>query len=182
MSSVNFGSYVGARYDYNKAKSQEKFANNFGTAVALAGTGGAAYAVNTVAKANPKKMVKLYKAADKYVTKGLDFAMTYGGKALEKINSTKIGNKITTKLGEWITKAGKKIGKTEKGKKVITKVIDAVEKFASSSSAKRGKYMLVAAGLAAVVGGAIHIIRQHDRNDGAIDQKYNDINALSKII
>ena len=42
--------------------------------------------------------------------------------------------------------------------------------------------MLVAAGLAAVVGGAIHIIRQHDRNDGAIDQKYNDINALSKII
>ena len=182
MSNVNFGSYVGARYDYNRAKNKEKFVNNFGAAVALTGTGVAAYSINTIAKANPKRMIKVYKAADKYVTKGLDLTMTYGGKALEKINSTKIGKKVTTKLGEWFMKGAKKIGKTETGKKLVTKAMDAIEKFASSSSAKRGKYMLVAAGLAAVAGAAIHIIRQHDRNDGAIDQKYSDIKTITQII
>ena len=79
-------------------------------------------------------------------------------------------------------KGAKKVGKTETGKNFITKALDKFVKFCELPEAKRGKYILLTAGVAALAGTAIHIIRNHDRKDGAIEQKYKDINTFSKIL
>lgn len=182
MSNLLINGYANARYDYNKAKNTEKRINNFAATMGLGATGVIAYSANSIAKSNPKTMVKLYKGADKYVGKGLEKTFEYGGKVLNKINATETGKKITDKISGLFMKGAKKIAKTKTGKNLITKGLEKIEKFCNLSSAKRGKYMLVAAGITAAVGTAIHIIRQHDRNDGAIDQKYKDIEQISKIL
>lgn len=180
--SILVNGYANARYDYNRARSSEKFANNLGATMAVAATGLSAYGVHAMAKYNPKTTVKIYKATDKYFATGMDNILKYGKKCLDYINKNESVKKVTGKFGEWFKNGFKKIGKTKTGKNIINKVLDKFEKFCTSSSAKRGKYLLVGAGIAAVAGTLIHIVRQHDRNEGAIDQKYKDVNALSAIL
>ena len=182
MSNLFIDGYMGARYDFNKAKNNEKFANDFGAAMAVAGTGITAYGVNTMARYNPKTAVKIYKGTDKYAAIGLEKTSKYGKQFLDFINKNKYVKIATDKIGEWFMDGAKRIGKTKTGKNIITKLLEKIEKFCTSSSAKRGKYMLIGAGIAAIAGTLIHIVRQHDRNDGAIDQKYKDINTLSAIL
>ena len=182
MSNFYLGDYAGARYDYNRARSQEKTANNIVTGLGLGATGVLAYSANTLAKANPKKAVKVYQGVDKYVDIGLEKGYEYSNKFVKFISKNKYGKKIVDKLSGWFMKGAKKVGKTESGKKFITKALEKFEKFSNLSSAKRGKYMLLTAGIAALASTAIHLIRQHDRNDGAIDQKYNDIDKLSRVL
>ena len=59
---------------------------------------------------------------------------------------------------------------------------EAVKALETGAAKGAGYDILLTAGVAALAGTAIHIIRNHDRKDGAIEQKYKDINTFSKIL
>jgi hypothetical protein len=171
-----------ASYSYNSAKNREKLANNVSAVAGLAGVGAIGYGINSLAKSKPIAAGRIYVKADEFVGKGGEVAYKYGKKVIDFINKNKYAKKITDKISDLFMKGAKKVAKTDTGKNILTKSIDKLAKFCDLSSIKRGKYMLLTAGATLLAGTAIHIIRQHDKNDGKIDQKYNDINRLSQIL
>lgn len=178
MSNLFIGDYAGARYDYNRAKNVEKTCNNLSTVAGLTIAGASAYGVKKLVDVNPKTAKKVYLATDEYVRKGATRAAEYGNKALEWANKNTKVKSLTDKLSGWIGKAVDKFTKSDIGKNIVKKF----NKFMKKSPANRGKYMLLAAGVTALAATVINIVRNHDRKDGAIEQKYNDISTLSRII
>ena len=178
MSNLFIDGYSGAYYDYNKAKNTEKFTNDTLTTAGVAATGAAAYGVSNFITRDPMKARRIYQATDKYVKQGYNKAADYGKKALDYVNKNETVKKATGKISKWLKKGFDVIADTNFGKNVAKRF----NKFTKLSGAKRGKYMLIAAGVALAGGIIVSLIRNHDRNDGAIDQKYRDINTLSAIL
>ena len=178
MSNLFVSDYVGARYDYNSAKNTENRINNISTAAGIAVTGALGYGVTHYITKDPAKARKIYQSTNKYANKGYDKALKYGKKALDYVNKNETVKKTTGKISEWLKKGLDAFSKTDIGKVVANKL----DKFSKLSGAKRGKYMLLAVGVAVLGGAIVNMIRQHDRNDGAINQKYKDISTLSRVL
>ncbi len=169
---------VGARYDFKKAEKKEKFFNDLSTNVGVGSTVAAGYGAHALLKNNPKKAIQLYQATDKYLFMGLEKASTFMGKVINKIKGTKVGKKVADKTYNGLRKAVK----NDTVKRSLKKIMNSLEKVVNMSSAKRGKYALLGAGIALATGLVVKMIRNHDKKEGAIEQKYQDMNTLSTIL
>ena len=198
MSNLFVNGMVGARYDYNRVKNAEKCANNLTTAAGAAILTGVPAAVVYTAKKKPelaaKVMTRTGKAIEKsaaYVaekapklatkaanTKAGKYVIDKGTILFNKAKGTKAGAKIFEKIGN----AFNKIKSWNVTKTIANKVGEYATKFAKAPAATKGKYALIAAGAGLVLYGLGKLVANHYRKDGAIDQKYNDIEKFSQLL
>ena len=95
MSNLFIEGYSGARYDYNSAKSTEKFCNNASAVAGLAATGAVATGAYYLSKKHPMTGYKVCAKADEYVAKGLEQTYKYGKKAVNFANKNKYVKKAS---------------------------------------------------------------------------------------
>lgn len=168
---------TGIYYNSN-AEKREKMRNNISTAAGTGAVLATGYGVRKFLQSNPEKAVKLYEAADKYIGAGLEKTFEGFSWVSNQLKKTKIGKKAVDSLYKGI----QKVAKTNTGKKVVKKILSFMDKADKMGAAKRGKYALVAAGLTLAAGLIISMVRNHDKKEGAIEQKYKDINAFASIV
>lgn len=174
-----------------KTRNGEHSVNKFSTAVGLGALAATPYLVKQAVKANPKTAVKIAHATGNAIEKGIKYAAKYGNKALDsdfvqkncrglyvKFKNTKIGQKVIDAVNKGIYK----VSSNKTVQKVATKAAEALKKFASSSTAKKGAIGLVAAGVALLAYAGFKTITNYYKKEGAIDQKYKDMEIMDKVL
>lgn len=181
---------TGASIIQPKTKKGEENLNKFQTAVSLGALTATPYLVKEAVKANPRTTVKIAQATGTAIEKGTEYAVKYGKQGLDyiakvlktergqkvvsfvnKLKNSKIGNKVV----DAVSKVTKKLASNETVQKVITKASEALKNFASSSTAKKGKIGLIAAGVALLAYAGFKTITNFYKKEGAIEQKYDDL-------
>lgn len=174
------GTIAGATVAKPKTQKGEHAANKFSTAVSLGALATTPYLVKQAVKANPRTYVKVANKAGhaiekviKYVKEPLGKAITNFGKyirkAISEIKNEKLKNKLFDKFEKF-------------GMKYEPKVSKKVEEFLKSSTTKKGAIGLAAAGVALLAYGGFKIITNFYKKEGAIDQKYKDMEVMDKIL
>ena len=174
------GTIAGAAIGKPKTQSGEHAANKFSTAVSLGALATTPYLVKQAVKANPRTYVKVANKAGhaiekviKYVKEPLGKAITnfgiYTRKAISKIKNEKLKNKLFDKFENF-------------GMKYEPKVSKKVEEFLKSSTTKKGAIGLAAAGVALLAYAGFKTITNYYKKEGAIDQKYKDMEVMDKIL
>lgn len=159
-----------------KTKSGEKFQNNMSTLAGLGVLGATPYLVKKGVNALPKEFTtKVVTRTGAGIEKAINYTTTKAPQIATKLKSSKIGTKILDYAGKAVAKVGNLIKGNATLSKIVNKGAQALEKFVKLPTASKGKYALIAAGIAILAQAAIHIIRNHDRKSGAIDQKYSDL-------
>lgn len=174
-----------------KTQSGEHAANKLSTGVTLGALAATPYLVKSIVTKNPRSTVKIANQAGKTIEKGIEYAAKYGKKALNsdfvqkncrglyvKFKNTKIGQKIINAVNKGIYK----ISSNKTVQKVVTKATEALKTFAKSSTTKKGAIGLVAAGVALLAYAGIKTITNYYKKEGAIDQKYKDMEVMDKIL
>ena len=163
-----------------KTQSGEHAANKFSTAVSLGALATTPYLVKQAVKANPRTYVKVANKAGhaiekviKYVKEPLGKAITNFGKYIRKAISDIKNEKLKNKLFDKFEKFGMKYE---------PKVSKKVEEFLKSSTTKKGAIGLAAAGVALLAYAGLKTITNYYKKEGAIDQKYKDINVMNNIL
>lgn len=160
------------------AQKREKMRND-GVAVAKIGAVGATVlGAQKYLSNHPDKAAKLYTNTGTYLTKGFSKARGFLTKCLEKINNTNLGKNVLDKVQSGLNS----IKNTGIGKKVANTVIKYADKISKMPVDKLGKYSLATAGIVLAAGLIIKAVRSHDKKEGAIEQKYKDINAFTSIM
>lgn len=174
-----------------KTRNGEHSVNKFSTAVGLGALAVTPYLVKQAVKANPKTAVKIAHATGNAIEKGIKYAAKYGKKALDsdfvqkncrglyvKFKNTKIGQKVIDAVNKGIYK----VSSNKAVQKVATKAAEALKKFASSSTAKKGAIGLAATGVALLAYAGIKTITNYYKKEGAIDQKYKDMEVMDNML
>ena len=174
-----------------KTQSGEHAANKFSTVAGLGTLAATPYLVKSIVTKNPRSTVKIANQAGKTIEKGIEYAAKYGKKALNsdfvqkncrglyvKFKNTKIGQKIIDAVNKGIYK----ISSNKTVQKVVTKATEALKTFAKSSTAKKGAIGLVAAGVALLAYAGIKTITNYYKKEGAIDQKYKDMEVMDNML
>ena len=184
-----------------KTQSGEHAANKFSTVAGLGTLAVTPYLVKQAAKANPKAAEKIAHATGNAIEKGAEYAVKYGKKAGEyikkaaasengkkvvsfaekvvnKFKNSKICSKIIKKVGE----IANKVASNATVQKTIAKVTEGLKTFAKSSTTKKGLIGLAASGVALLAYAGIKTITNYYKKEGAIDQKYKDMEVMDKML
>lgn len=185
---------VGAIYDYNRAKSNEHAANKFSTAVGLSTLAAGSLILQHTANKNPVYIKKVEYNTGKYVEKIQNYIHKKYYKAVHskkgQIIIEQIKNKYSelkksnlgTKISERISSITEKIKSNKSVQKNINDIITKWHKFTKGCKVTKGKYALVAAGIGLVSYLANKIISNYYKKEGAIDQKYRDVEVMNNIL
>lgn len=183
-----------------KTQSGEHAANKFSTVAGLGTLAVTPYLVKQVVKANPKAAEKIAHATGNAIEKGAEYAVKYGKKAgeyIKKAATSENGKKVVsfaekvvnkfknTKFGEKILNMINKAGKTKiKGKpvEILFDLATNLRKFIEAPAAKKGKIAIVASGVALLAYAGIKTITNYYKKEGAIDQKYKDMEVMDKML
>ena len=195
------GTAAGASVAKPKTQKGEHNFNKFQTTVRLGALAATPFLVKEAVKANPRGAVKLAqhtgaeivkakRFAVEYYQKGLAYikkaansengkkAVSFAEKVINKFKNSKIGKNIINN----VVKIAKKVSSNATVQKVATKAAEALQKFAKASTAKKGAIGLVAAGTALLVYAGLKTITNYYKKEGAIEQKYKDIEVMNNIL
>lgn len=177
------GTIAAAAVARPKTQKGEHNLNKFSTAIGLGSLAATPYLVKQAVKANPALATKVATKVGSGIEKAAEYATKYGQKAVNsaafnKVKSTKIGSKVI----DAVTKVAKKVTSNKTVQKVDTKTAEALKKFASSSAKQKGVYALAAAGVALLAYAGIKTITNFYKKEGAIDQKYKDMEIMDKVL
>ena len=188
-----------------KTQRGEHNLNKFTTAVGLGSLAATPYIVKNVVKNHPVTSTRIAGKTGAVIEAGTEYAVKYGKKAAnyvsksyDKIACTETGGKAIKilqkafskvknsvfgkKLTEKIASGLNKIKSNVTVQKAVTKAAEALKNFASSSTIKKGAIGLIAAGVALLAYGGFKIITNFYKKEGAIDQKYKDIEVMDKYL
>lgn len=189
MSELFVNGIVGAQhYEYNRAKKAEKRANNLSTITGTAVLAGIPYAVSkfklldTVPMARAEyflsnKIEKVMEKFTKYCRNAHDYAM----KTLNntRTNNPKLYNKFAkSKVAELLDK----IINSGTTWDTICKIKGKYRDFKQLSKINQGKKVFITVGIGLLACAGYKLLSHYFRKDGAIDQKYNDIENFSKLL
>lgn len=185
------GTIAGAAISKPKTQSGEHTANKFSTAMGLGTLAAAPYLVKNLVKNNPRSTLKIAHKTGVAIEKGIEYAAKYGKKALDsdfvqkncrglyvKFKNTKIGQKVIDAVNKGIYK----VSSNKTVQKVATKATEALKTFAKSSATKKGLIGLAVAGGALLAYAGIKTITNFFKKEGAIDQKYKDIEVMNNYL
>ena len=157
-----------------QTKGEEHFQNRMSTAATIGLIGATPFAVKHVIKAKPGLVSKVALKTGNAVEKVMVYVADKFPKIIVKVKNTKIGAKVL----EYAAKAGTKVKEfivsSPSLKKYATKAIDVLEKFAKATTATKGKYALLAAGVSLLAYTAFKTVTNYYKKEGAIDQKYSN--------
>ena len=160
-----------------KTEKSDKVRNSAQTAVGVAALTGLTLATKDIVTRNPETVAKIATKTGTFIEKAIKFVAEKAPKVLDMVKTTKVGNKVLEVVSKVAKKAGEVIGKNANLKNVVQKVVDAVKNFGKMSTAKKGKVGLIAAGVALLTAGALNLIKNHYKKEGAIEQKYETLRA-----
>lgn len=185
------GTVAGAAIGRPKTQSGEHAANKFSTAIGLGALATTPYLAKSIVSKNPRTTVKVANQAGKAIEKGIEYAAKYGKKALDsdfvqkncrglyvKFKNTKIGQKVIDAVNKGIYK----VSSNKTVQKIATKAAEALEKFVKSPTTKKGKIGLIVGGAALLAYAGFKTITNYYKKEGAIDQKYKDMNVMNNLL
>ena len=187
-------SSVGAIYDYNRARSNEHAVNKFSTALGLSTLAAGSLILQHTANENPKYIRKFEYKTGKYIEKVQNYIHSKYNKLVNSENGKKIIEQVRNKysgfvksdFGSKITEKINSVAEKFKSEKNIQKITNEISKkwhkFTNGCKVTKGKYALVAAGIGLVSYLAHKIISNYFKKEGAIDQKYKDMNVMNNIL
>ena len=177
-----------------KTQNGEHAANKISTAVGLGTLAATPYLVKQAVKANPALANKAIQYTGAGIEKAAEYVAKYGKKAaqsatgkkavgflskvFDKVKSTKIGSKVINTIKSGISK----IASNSTVKNIATKVADAAKNFMKAPTATKGKYALIAAGVGLLAYAGYKTITGFFKKEGAIDQKYKDMEVMDKML
>ncbi|MBR1461089.1 hypothetical protein IJ596_05605 [bacterium] len=160
-----------------KTEKGEKVRNNAQTAAGMAALTVLPFAAKEIVSRNPQTAEKVAQKAGTLMEKGIKYVVENTPKVIAKMRKSKMGQKIVNV----VAKAGLKVlDLFEKNPKIgnaAEKVVNALEKFSKSSTATKGKIGLIAVGAAALLAGVNKLFKNYYKNEGKIEQKYEDLRA-----
>lgn len=195
------GTAVGTAVAKPKTQKGEHNLNKFQTTIGLGALAATPFLVKEAVKANPRGTVKLAQHTGAAIEKGAEYAVKYGKKGLEYIkkaanseNGAKVISNVKyavnkfkhSKIGKQIINSFSKfkqiVGSNATVQKVVVKAEEALKNFAKAPATKKGKIGLIAAGVALLAYAGIKTITNFYKKEGAIDQKYKDMQVMNNIL
>lgn len=158
-----------------KTEKGEKVRNLAVTTAGTAAITGLTLATKDFVARNPQTVEKVALKAGTFMEKAMKFVADKAPKVIDKIKTTKVGNKVLGVVSKVAKKAGEVIGKNANLKNVVQKVVDAVKNFGKMPTAQKGKVGLIVAGVTLLAAGALNLIKNHYKKEGAIEQKYDTL-------
>ena len=179
------GGVVTATVVKPKTKAGEHLQNKAGTALGLGLLATTPYLAKQAVKANPKLAEKVAFKTGTFIEKAAKYVAEKAPKVVAKIKGTSVGEKALKGLKTFVKNVAKKTGKFLNSnpkykiavRNVVKKVANGIEKFAKAPTAAKGKYALIAGGVALLAYTALKGITNYYKKEGAIDQKYADMKA-----
>ncbi len=164
---------------FQKANTEgaEKRKNNLSTALGLGALGGLAYAGKEFVKKNPQVVEKAGLKATSFMQKVVNLASKNATKILEKVNNTKVGNKVLTSISKAGSVLKGKLANSSLWGKISNKITNFIGKFNGMSAAGKGKFGLITAGVALLAAVGLNLVKNHYKKEGAIEQKYDTLRA-----
>ena len=181
-----------------KTQNGEHLQNKFTTVAGLGALAAAPYGVKYLIKNNPETAAKVFEKTGSFIEKAAKYTADKAPKLYEKIAKSKagqkaaeyikkgktssFGQKLTKYVAETFSKVKTYVAKNKTISNAATKIANAAEKFVKAPTAAKGKYALLAAGVGLLAYTAFKGITNYYKKEGAIDQKYKDIEIMSKLV
>jgi len=185
---------IGAIYNYDSARKNEHTKNKCTTAAGLGTLAASSLTLQYLSNKNPEYLKNIQNKTGKYVENAQNYVKTKyfqvvdsekGRKIIEQIKQkysefkkTDLGSKITEKINS----IAEKIKSDKSIKKIIKEIDSKWHKFTKGRKFTKGKYALVTAGIGIVSYVAHKLISNYYKKEGAIDQKYKDMEVMNKIL
>lgn len=148
-------------------QNEEHFANRFSTGLALGTLTATPILAGEIAKKKPHLYYKVAQKTGEYIEKAIKYVKSnsFGAQMIDKIKS-----------------GVKEISKNKSAQEVTAKITKKLQKFAKSSTAKKGKTGLIVAGTVLLALAGIKTITNYFKKEGAIDQKYKDMEVMNNLL